>query len=316
MNIQRWIARRQPHWQELDTLLKQVERQGLKSLKADEVRQLAGLYRSVSADLARARTNQVGDLLIQDLQALTTRGYAEIYQGSRRREWHAVWEFCQWGFPAAVQAAWVYIALATALFLVAALVSWWLAWRDPSFIALVVPPEIIEKVRDRGELWMGAIVGIEPFASSTIMINNIKVSFTAITGGITAGIGTTYIMLLNGVLIGTISVLVGQNNLAVPFWAFVLPHGSLELPAIFLAGGAGFLLARAILFPGAYRRLDAFKLYGKQAAQLIYGLVPMLVIAGMIEGFFSPNPAIPDGFKYLVGIGLLLGLLAYLGRRT
>ncbi len=315
MNIQRWLARRQPSWKELDTLLKQAEKQGLKSLDATAIRQLASLYRSVSADLARARTQQAGDLIVQELQTLATRGYAQIYQGSRRQEWQAIGAFYRWGFPAVVQQSRGYIALATALFVVGGVVSWWLAWHDPTFLALVVPESMIEQVRDRGELWVGSIVGIEPFASSNIMINNIKVSFAAVAGGMTGGLFTTFAMIFNGVLIGSVGTLVGQNNLAFPFWAFVFPHGALELPAIFLAGGAGFLLARALLFPGAYRRSEALKLYGTQAAQIVYGVVPMLVIAGTIEGFFSPNPAVPDLLKYAVGLGLFAALIWYLGQK-
>ncbi|EKQ68125.1 putative membrane protein [Leptolyngbyaceae cyanobacterium JSC-12] len=315
MNIQRWIGHRQTSWNRLDELLKKLEKRGLKSLKADEIRQLASLYRSVSADLARAKTNQVGEMIVRDLQTLTTRAYSQIYQGARRQEWRSLLEFYGWGFPAVVQRSRGYIALATGLFVFAGLISWWLAWHDPSFIELIVPADLIEKVRDRGELWMGAIVGIEPFASSSIMINNIEVSFGAVAGGMTAGLFTTYIMVLNGILIGVIGTLVGQNNLAFPFWAFVFPHGSLELPAIFLAGGAGFLLARAILFPGRYRRVDALKFYGAQAAQLVFGVVPMLVVAGVIEGFFSPNPNVPDFIKYAVGTGLFVSLVWYLGRK-
>lgn len=315
MNIQRWIGRRQPSWQTLETLLKRLESKGLKSLKAEEIRQLASLYRSVSADLARAKTNQVGERITRDLQTLTTRGYAQVYQGDRKQEWQAVLEFYRWGFPAAVQQAGGYIAFATALFILGGLVAWWLAWHDPMFMQLLLPAEMIEKVRDRGELWMGSILGIEPVASSSIMINNIKVSFAAIAGGMTAGLATAYILLTNGLLIGTVGTLVGQNNLAIPFWAFVFPHGALELPAIFLAGGAGFLLARAILFPGIYRRADALKVYGMQAANLVFGIVPMLIIAGIIEGFISPQPAIPDLAKYAIGAGLFILLMWYLSRK-
>jgi uncharacterized membrane protein SpoIIM required for sporulation len=315
MNIQRWVGRRENSWKALDALLQKAERQGIKALKAVEIRQLASLYRSVSADLARARTQQVGDRLIRNLQNLASRGYTQVYQGSRRQEWQAVRQFILWGFPAVVQRSRGYIALATGLFVIAGLIAAWLAWLDPTFLALVVPQGMIEQVRDRGELWMGSIIGIEPFASSSIMINNIRVALAAMAGGITAGLFTTYIMLLNGVLIGTVAVLVGQNNLAFPFWAFVFPHGSLELPAIFLAGAAGFLLARALLFPGRYRRLDAFKLYGVEAAQLLFGIVPLLVMAGVIEGFFSPNPNVPDLVKYLVGTGLFIALIFYLRRR-
>src|SRR6476646_9828139 len=315
MNIQRWIARREPNWKRLDALLKQVEKRGLKSLPAAEIKELASLYRSASADLARARTNQVGVTLVQDLQALTSRGYTQIYQGSRRQEWQAALDFYRWGFPALVQETWAYIALATACFLAGALVAWWFAWQDPNFLPLLVPGELITKVRDKGELWMGSIVGIEPLASTQIMTNNLSVSFGAIAGGMTAGLYTLFLLVFNGLSIGAVATLVGQNNLAYPFWAFVFPHGSLELPAIFLAGGAGLLIARGLLFPGKYRRADALRLYGTKAAQLTYGIVPMLIIAGTIEGFFSPSPIIPSTFKYFVGIGIFTLLLMYCSRR-
>lgn len=315
MNVNRWVARREKSWQELDALLKRVERWGIKSLNAEEVENLASLYRSISADLARARTHQAGELIIQKLQTLTSRSYSLIYQGSRHQEWQAVQDFFLWGFPAVVQQSKGYIALAVTLFLVAGLTSWWFSWQDPTFLALVVPSELIAQVRDRQELWTGSIVGIEPFASTNIMINNIRVSFGALAGGMTAGILTTYVVLLNGTLIGAIGALVGQNSLAYPFWAFVLPHGSLELPAIFLSAAAGFLLAKAILFPGNYRRADALKIYGQQAAQLMFGVVPLLTLAGIIEGFFSPSPIVPDALKYAVGIILAITFLLYL-RRT
>jgi uncharacterized membrane protein SpoIIM required for sporulation len=311
MNIQRWIARREPAWKQLDDLLKQIEKKGLKSLRGEQIRQLASLYRSVSADLARARTHQVGNMLIQNLQSLATRSYTQIYQGSRRQEWQAVLNFYRWEFPAVVQRNWVYITLSTALFVIAGLVAWWFSWRDPVFMALIVPEDLIVKVRDRGELWMGSILGVEPVASTSIMRNNLTVAFNTVAGGITGGIMTVYILVLNGVLIGAIGTLVGQNNLAYPFWAFVFPHGSLELPAIFLAGAAGLLIARGLLFPGKYRRVDALRLYGLQAVQLVYGIVPLLVIAGIIEGFFSPSPIVPDIFKYIAGIVLFTLLLMY-----
>jgi uncharacterized membrane protein SpoIIM required for sporulation len=315
MNIQRWIARREPNWKRLDSLLHRVERKGLKSLQASEIQELASLYRSVSADLARAKTNQVGYILSQDLQRLTSRAYNQIYQGSRRQEWQSAWQFYQYGFPEIVQKTWIYTAIATAIFLLTAVVAWWYAWADPDFIALTVPDSIIDQVQNKGELWMGSIVGVEPLASSNIMTNNISVSFAAVGGGITAGLYTVYIMALNGLHIGSVATLVSQYNLAYPFWAFVLPHGALELPAIFLAGGAGLLIGKGVLFPGEYKRIDALKFYGEQAAQLLFGIVPMLVIAGIIEGFFSPNPFIPEAFKYLVGVSLFTGLLVYCGKR-
>lgn len=316
MNIKRWIGRREENWQRLDSLLRKVEQKKLKSLTSGEIRDLASLYRSVAADLARARTQEVGNTLIQSLQSLTTRAYTQIYQGSRKQEWQAAVEFYRFGFPAVVQQTFPYIATATALFIFGGLVAWWYAWQDPSFMSLIVPNQIISQVRDKGELWMGSIVGIEPLASSNIMINNISVSFVAVAGGITAGLYTIYIMIFNGLLIGAVATLVAQNNLAYPFWAFVFPHGSIELPAIFFAGGAGLLIAKAIIFPGKYRRRDAIKYYSSLAAQLVFGIVPMLIIAGIIEGFFSPNPIVPDPIKYLAGMGLFIFLVLYCNRKN
>lgn len=316
MNIQRWIARREADWKRLEALLSQVENKGIKSAKSADIQALASLYRSVAADFARARTQQAGNLITQNLQSLTTRGYNQIYQGSRRQEWQAVKEFYRSGLPSVVQQTSAYIALATVIFLLGAIVAWWYAWRDPAFLSLVVPEELITKVRDRHELWIGSIVGIEPLASSSITVNNLSVSFAAVAGGITAGLYTVFLLAYNGLSIGAIATLVGQNNLAYPFWAFVFPHGALELPAIFFAGGAGLLIARAILFPGKYRRLDALRWYGSQAVQLVYGIVPMLVIAGTIEGFFSPNPQVPAAIKYLVGIVLFVLLLMYCNRKS
>lgn len=311
MNIQRWIARRETNWQELQAILNKLAKKGLKNLSATEIRQLASLYRSVSADLARAKTHKVGYIIEQDLQNLTSRSYTQVYQGSRRQEWKAVKDFYLLGFPQIIQQTWAYWAIATCVFIFGALVAWWYSWQDPVFISLIVPEHLITKVRQDQQLWMGSILGIEPVASTNIMINNISVCFNAIGGGITAGILTLYLLLFNGLLIGAVATLVAQNNLAYPFWAFVFPHGALELPAIFLAGGAGLLIARGLLFPGQYKRIDSLKIYGNQAAKLVYGIIPMLIIAGIIEGFFSPSLLFPDFFKYFVGISIFALLIFY-----
>jgi len=322
MNIQRWITRREASWRRLDDLLNRAEKQGLASLQTDEIKTLASLYRSVSADLARARTHAIGEALIRDLQGLTSRSYSQIYQGSRRQDWQTVIKFYQYGFPAAVRRSWVYIAIATLLFVVSGLIAWWYAWQDPSFMSLVLGPGFVAEVQESEELWTVSILGQEPVASSAIMINNIGVCFKAIFGGVAfllpqvpmitpPGAFTVFILIFNGLMIGAVATLVAQTDLAYDLWAFVFPHGSLELPAIFFAGGAGLLLARAILLPGQYRRIDALQVYGRQAAELVYGIVPMLIIAGVIEGFYSPSPFIPNIVKYVTGTVLFCLLISY-----
>ncbi len=315
MNIQYWITQCEPQWKRLDILLKQVEKKGIKNLTASQIKELASLYRLVSADLSRAKTYSLGNSLIQNLQNLTSRAYSQIYQGSRRQNWQGVLEFYRWGFPAILRKTWLYTATATAIFLLGAVIAWWYASWDTDFISLTVPDNIVTQVREKHELWIGSIVGLEPLASTNIMINNLQVSFAAVAGGIIAGLFTIFILFNNGLMIGAVGTLVGEYDLAYPFWAFVFPHGALELPAIFIAGGAGLLIARGLLFPGQYKRSDSLRLYGLEAAQLVFGIVPMLIIAGTLEGFFSPSPLIPEPIKYLVGMGLLGLLYSYCGRQ-
>lgn len=326
MNVQRWIARREASWRRLDELLTRAENQGLDSLKTDEIKTLASLYRSASADLARARTQEIGEALVQDLQTLTSRSYNQIYQGSRRQDWKAVINFYQYGFPAAVRRNWSYVAIAAALFIVSGFIAWWYAWQDPAFLSLVLSPGFVAEVQESEELWTVAILGQEPVASSAIMVNNISVCFKAIFGGVAfflpqvpiitpPGAFTVFILIFNGLMIGAIATLVAQTDLAYDLWAFVFPHGALELPAIFLAGGAGLLLAKAILLPGQYRRIDALQIYGRQAAELVYGIVPMLIIAGIIEGFYSPSPLIPEPVKYATGTVLFCLWISYCCQR-
>ncbi|QQE66029.1 membrane protein [Leptolyngbya sp. BL0902] len=320
------MARREASWRQLDALLQQAEKKGLKSLSGGQVRQMASLYRSVSADLARAKSNAVGQAVIQDLQQLTSRGYRQIYQGSRRQEWQSILDFYRYGFPETVQQTWPYIALATVLFGLGGLVGWWFAWQDPAFLTLVLGQAFVEQVKTSQELWTVSIMGVEPVASSQIMINNIGVSLWAMIGGIAMvmpsvplltppGAFTVYLLLFNGLMIGCVGVLVAQAGLAWDLWAFVFPHGALELPAIFMAGGAGLLLAKSILLPGAYRRIDALRIHGLQAVRLLYGIITLLVMAGIIEGFFSPQTWIPNGLKYAVGIALFIGLGQYCRRQ-
>ncbi|MFN4066980.1 MAG: stage II sporulation protein M [Thermosynechococcus sp.] len=312
MNVEHWLMRQEPQWLELEQLLNRAETEGIQSLSATEICRLSQLYRVVSADLARAKTRRLGSSIVTYLQGLTLRGYSQVYQGRRSQDWRRVWGFLQRGFPAVVQQTWGYTAFALGVFLVAAAIAWWYGWRDRQFLELVVPSDILSLVEKEGKLWLGSIVGVEPLASSAIMTNNLSVAFAMLAGGILGGLGTLYILWNNGLHMGAIAALVAQNNLEYPFWAFVSPHGALELPAIFLAGAAGLLLGQALLLPGRYRRLSALKRNGALAAQLMFGIVPLLIIAGIIEGFWSPNPLIPNSVKYLSGLGLLTALMFYL----
>src|SRR5690606_34607252 len=140
-------------------------------------------------------------------------------------------------------------------------------------------------------------------ASSKILTNNLAVSFAAFAMGMTAGVGTAWMMLFNGLLMGVVSVACVRAGLGVSLWSFVAPHGALELPAIFIAGGAGLLLGRALVNPGTLPRRDALRLRGGAAVRLVLGVIPLLIIAGVIEGFVSPVD-VPAIVKFTIGASL------------
>jgi uncharacterized membrane protein SpoIIM required for sporulation len=156
-------------------------------------------------------------------------------------------------------------------------------------------------------MWTDSILTAKPQASSAIMTNNIGVCFYTFAGGILAGLGTIFFMFTNGVNIGVVGVACGQHHMTLSLWSFVAAHGALELPAIFISGGAGLRLAAGLLFPRMLRRKDALALAGSESARMISGTIPMLIIAGLLEAFLSPTHA-PLALKFAVCACLLTGL--------
>ena len=119
--------------------------------------------------------------------------------------------------------------------------------------------------------------------------------FCGLRRWIVFGIGPLWSMFFNGLLLGVVGVACPQHGMSVDLWSFVAPHGSLELPSIILAGAAGLRLAQGVLFPGLYRWRDSVALAGIEATKLVSGIIPLLIIAGTLEGFFSPSNACGTG---------------------
>ena len=187
-----------------------------------------------------------------------------------------------------------------------------LSLHDASFERYLLGPHMIETI-EHHQMWTDPVLTVKPLASSQIMTNNISVCFFAYATGIFAGLGTIFSMLLNGLLIGVIGVACFEANMSNMLWSFVAPHGVLELPAIFISGGAGLLLARGLLFPVLLPRRESLARAGAQSARLILGIIPILIVAGTIEGFLSPTK-LPPALKYLFAAALFSLFALYLSR--
>jgi uncharacterized membrane protein SpoIIM required for sporulation len=307
----RWIEKRRPHWTRLESLVTACDRRGVSALTHGELQELALLYRQAAADLSAARDDPGSAALARHLNQLLARAHNLVYAG-RPAATRRPLAFLTHTFPQTFRATLAYTLTAFGLFLAGAAAGFVITLADPGFERFLLGGGMMDTI-ERREMWTHGILAMKPLASSQIMTNNLAVSFLATAAGMFAGLGTLYMMVFNGMLIGVIGAATARAGMGGQLWSFVAPHGALELPAIFIAGGAGFVLARAILAPGDLPRRDALAEAGGTAVRLFLGVIPLLVIAGVVEAFVSPTP-IPAPVKFSIGGSLFALLAVYLAR--
>lgn len=304
----RWIEKRKPYWERLERLVSTAN-QGISKLSHAELQELGLLYRQTASDLAAVREDTAGRQYAVYLNQLLGRSHNLIYLGHQTKV-SGIVRFYRDTYPQIFRQTLPQTLFAVAIFLFTGLVAWVVTWHDPAFAYRLLGPRMMDTIEQR-KMWTESIVTIKPLASSGIMTNNLSVAFTTFAMGITAGVGTLWMIVLNGLLIGVIGAATWKAGMAVQLWSFVAPHGVLELPAIFIAGGAGFEIARGMLFPGLLPRKLSLERAGGRAAQLLLGTIPLLIVAGVIEGFFSPSGA-TAGMKFALATVLFVALLSYL----
>ena len=313
MNINEFISERKDEWERLESLTKKLRPGSLQKLSRQELWDLGRLYFAAVSDLSVLKSSELAvdsdNEIINYLNSQVASIHGLIYR-KPRLTWAAVTDFLISGFPRAFRAEAVYVATAAAVLISAGLTGLLLGLMEPAFIELLAPESIIAKV-ENGKVWFNDLYTMAPMASSSLMTHNISVTFLIFASGITFGVGTLYLLALNGLLIGTIAALCINHNLALEFWSFLLPHGSLELTAVVIAGGAGLVIGHALIDPGPYPRSEVLALRSKQAAKLVAGCIPLLAMAGLIEAFFSPSP-LPAILKIVFSIALFLALLGFL----
>jgi uncharacterized membrane protein SpoIIM required for sporulation len=207
---------------------------------------------------------------------------------------------------------WRFTALAFAAYALFAALAFAATTRDPEFSALAgIPPQAREYILEQKPRWWERANDANQLAATYIGTNNIRVTFNAFALGATFGIGTLFYMAMNGLSHAATVALTFRAGYGGEMLTFMAAHGVIELTCIFIAGGGGILFGTAVLFPGDRPRFDNLRLRGRESAQLIAGCVPLLAVAGTIEGFISPAP-IPAGIKFAVAAATGVALYAYL----
>ncbi len=303
---------RKVDWERLTRLL-DLGQNNISHLTPEQIQELGSLYRATTSDLAVAQRDFPRHQITAYLNHLVGQAHATIYRSepmARRR----LVQFVAAGYPRAFRRAWPFILAAALLFLVPAVLAGLGIYLEPQAARWLLPEETQRLIPliEQKELWVDIPLTERPFTSSFIMQNNIRVAFLAFSGGVLCGLMTIWVMVMNGLVLGGITGLTAYYGVGFELWTFVIGHGMIELSVIIIAGGSGLMLGWALLHPGLLRRRDALALAARQAVTLLSGCVPLLIIAGLIEGFISPAEGLPWAVKWIVGLGSGILLYSYL----
>ncbi|OAM26711.1 MULTISPECIES: stage II sporulation protein M [Eikenella] len=315
----------QAFWRAFEQDLQKLEaRRG--SLPAKQITLFVQDYRTVCHHLAVATDRCYSGGLTDYLQYLCERAHQLLYVGQQVSLWVRFRDFVRHGFPQLVRCEKKLVWLAHALFYLPFAVAFLLTAFVPESVDKIAGlgqgPELADSYKEMMEQY-AAGSNREAWQNFTMagfyIFNNITIAFQSFVSGILFGLGTVYVTVSNGWIIGGAMGYMVKDPAGPAFFSFVGAHGAFELTGIVLAAAGGLRLGLALLNPQGLSRRDALRIQGKQAVGLMNGGFLLLFIAAFIEGFWSPITSIPMMFKYMVSVVMWLLVYAYLlyaGRRA
>ena len=319
LDLDEFITRERPAWTELEQVLADHDTHPDSEMSFDEVQRFHYLYQRASSDLEKMNTFAAHAEMQAWLENHVARAYAKMHEERGSGARFSVWRWLKSGCPGTVRRRWRACALAVSICLVGALLGASISVVNPEaktdllggFAALAGDPSERVAMEEREDFDLFS--GRQSFASQ-LMVNNIRVTFLAMAMGISWGVVTAIIMFQNGVILGIVCcdyVRAGEGEFLL---AWLLPHGSFELPAVFLGGAAGLVLARAIFGWGTDLVLrDRLRRVMPDMLTLAVGAALLLVWAGLVESFLSQYHR-PDLYPWKIALGSvqLGGLMLYL----
>lgn len=309
--------RRQREWDDLDALTKKATHKGLRALDAKDIAKLSPLYRSVCADLAAAEAARYSAPLVDYLRGLTASAHTVMYgphararedggRASLRRGWLVA-------FPRAVRKHKIAMGLAAALFFVPFALGAVLTLRDPTFAFRIVPEAMLRPLAEAYAKGFdaGRDGGESAFMAGFYVYNNVGIALRCFALGIFGGLGSAFYLVQNGLSIGAILGYVASQGAGQNIVTFIVGHGSLELGAIVIAGGAGLSLGWSIVAPGDLPRVVSLQRRAREIVVIVAGAAVMLLMAAAVEGFWSASSA-PRAVKLAVGGVLFVLVMTYI----
>jgi uncharacterized membrane protein SpoIIM required for sporulation len=302
----------QAEWDRLGTLVRRRRR--LSGAEADE---LVTLYQRASTHLSLLRAGTAADPARVARLATLVAGARSAVTGAHVPSWRVVARFAVRDFPAATyRARWWWLGAALGSAVVAVATGWWIA-RSPGVQSALLPPADAKSLVQQQFQSYYSSSPAAAFAAH-VWTNNVWVAAQALIYGILLGIPTVYVLLENAVNVGVDAGFMIGHGKAALFFGLILPHGMLELSAVFLAAAAGLKLGWTVIDPGHRRRGEALAQEGRAMITITVGLIVVLGVSGLIEAFVTPSP-LPTWARITIGAVAVTAFLGYtlgLGRRA
>lgn len=298
--LKNWLQKRQQHWQDLDKATQKISDK--KNNEATETLKLAEDFRSLARDLSLAREILPNSRITAYLELLLTKTHELIHRPANSIR-HELKKIFTHDCPQIMQQTRKPILATCYIFVASILAGWLLVNNNPDLAGLIASAHMIEQVQS-GKLWTDDLLNIMPSSvlSFSIMSNNIMVTFFAFALGVFFGLGTLYILILNGIMLGGAFAFTAQYSMDGRLFEFVVAHGIVELSVICIGAALGFKLGQALVRPGTRSRSAAFQKAVADAGKVLVVVIPFLVGAGLIEGYISPNHEFSLPFRCTVGV--------------
>ena len=274
-----FLATRASRWEELDALVKRGS-----SRRSEEFRRLGTLYRAVAGDLAYARREFPSDPILHRLEHSLLNARAVVYPREPSR--FSIREFYRTRYWRLVAERPGHLTASMAMLLVPAIGVFLWTLKDPDRASTLLGTRFEGGRESWGD--MGYSASQQSSIAASIFVNNIRVSFLAFAAGITAGLGSAYLLFFNGALLGMVAGLSTHQGHGDVAFTLIFAHGFLELSIIAVTAAAGMRMGWAIVDPGLLPRRIALRDASVRAVEIVIGTVPFFVLAGLIEGFFTP----------------------------
>jgi uncharacterized membrane protein SpoIIM required for sporulation len=303
-----FIAARERDWNDLDGLLSMGKR--LHKLAPDRIAKVGALYRTLCADVARARAAGYSRETVAHLDALAARAHAVIYRSEPYRR-GAIRDLLLVDFPRSVRGSTRFMLASTALFLLPFLLGLFGALASSELAATVVPQGMLDAMAENysGGVSEGRSEDTDTAMAGFYVYNNVGIAFRCFATGIFFGLGSAFFLVYNGVVTGVVVGYVIESGAGRGILTFVCGHGAFELTAIVIAGAAGLRMGYALVRTDGRTRLGSLRAQAPHVARLVLGAAIMLGIAALVEAFWSPS-SIPDPVKW--GVASLLWMLVML----